>query len=266
MLYDRDDHEARPLLQAAPTAQPQANEFPELPLGADAFRSPLHTLPASAPAASGPQPVRLAFFVVATLAVAVGVIAAIALRDPAPEVTEAHEDQTPVAPRTEPAAVIKPAGVLAATAPRPIPVEEAQREAAAPERVEPPTVEPPAAKVAQTRSAKPSRKTTTSRRSKTQRRPRAKPVASALPELPKRQAVLAAMRNVTQDTRSCLSKPMRAKVDITFAGKTGKVSAANVHGVTGATASCVARAVRRAKLPPFSKPQLDISYPFRAPD
>jgi hypothetical protein len=54
-------------------------------------------------------------------------------------------------------------------------------------------------------------------------------------------------------------------VAITVAGSNGRVSAANVSGEFAGTpdGSCVARAVRGATFPRFSRASIVINYPFR---
>jgi hypothetical protein len=55
----------------------------------------------------------------------------------------------------------------------------------------------------------------------------------------------------------------QAPVAITFASN-GHVTSANVGGAFAGTsqASCIARAVRRATVPPFSRPSFTVNYPF----
>jgi hypothetical protein len=252
MVYDREDDEAR-------RADQQARSFPELPLGIEAFRSPLNTLPSDVPAPKHSQQARNMYFIVASLAVGLGVFAAVALHEPSPTLTEAREDRvaTPApapvksrdASRVVQAGVLSPVQALGAHAVPPKP-------SATPKRS---VVRDDVTRTASTRRAK---------RRNPQRKPapaaRERAASRKLPAHPSRSAVLAAMRSVTPAARSCLSGSAVAQAHITFKGETGKVMGASVKGVAGAAASCVASAVRAAKVPPFSKPQLEITFPFRA--
>jgi len=74
------------------------------------------------------------------------------------------------------------------------------------------------------------------------------------------------MKSVSGAVRACGGgQHGTAKVAITFRGSTGRVQSAEVSGQFSGTpiASCVARAVRRAKVPPFSKDSFNVTYPFQ---
>jgi hypothetical protein len=89
---------------------------------------------------------------------------------------------------------------------------------------------------------------------------------SDLPEAPSRDETLAAMRGVESAVRACAagqSVQGTAEVQMTVSGSTGRVTTANVNGITGAVGSCIARAVRSAKFPHFTKPTFAIKYPYR---
>jgi predicted Zn finger-like uncharacterized protein len=90
---------------------------------------------------------------------------------------------------------------------------------------------------------------------------------SDLPESPSRDETLAAMRGVEAAVRACNTGPEAttgtAEVALTVAGSTGRVTTANVTGITGNVGSCIARAVRNARFPRFSKPTFSIKYPYR---
>lgn len=265
MGYDRDNDELRALRQVDPPASNMADAFPELPLGSDAFRSPLHTLPSDVPARKRIVHPRTVYFVVASMSVALGVLAVFAMREPSPSLTEAREDlvAAPAAPsalavRAAPAAPAKAkvaAPALQAGVINPVAAVTANPQ---PARAKQPAVAPPAQTSERARPAPTPRAKATPRKVS-----RAKPKPK-LPEQPSRSAVLAAMRSVTTDARRCLSGGAIAQAHITFKGETGRVLNATVKGVEPAAASCVARAVRAARLPPFSKPQLEITFPFRA--
>ncbi|MBW2276226.1 MAG: hypothetical protein JRF63_01970 [Deltaproteobacteria bacterium] len=55
------------------------------------------------------------------------------------------------------------------------------------------------------------------------------------------------------------------KMNVTIAGATGRVKSATAMGGHAGTpvGLCAARAVRRAKFPKFSKPSLNVKYPFK---
>jgi hypothetical protein len=56
-----------------------------------------------------------------------------------------------------------------------------------------------------------------------------------------------------------------ATVAITVSGSTGRVTGANVTGQFAGTpvGSCIARAVRGATFPHFTRPTFNVTYPFR---
>jgi hypothetical protein len=56
-----------------------------------------------------------------------------------------------------------------------------------------------------------------------------------------------------------------ATVAITVTGSTGRVTGANVTGQFAGTpvGSCIARAVRGATFPRFTRPTFNVTYPFR---
>lgn len=89
---------------------------------------------------------------------------------------------------------------------------------------------------------------------------------AALPESPDRSQVLSAMRGVQGAVKACAAGAAEggtAKVALTVAGSSGKVTNVRVSGVEGPVGSCIAKAVREAKFPKFSKPDFSINYPFR---
>lgn len=258
MLQRRDDDESRSVAEVAPPAQATSDVFPELPLGSEAFRSPLHTIPAAPQVRESWRPASAAYVIGATLAVAVGLFTVFAMQEPAPVLTEAREDLVSSAPARLPAA--RTAGAVRSTPA----AASSPPELAAPRETAPTAASAAPAPVRSERSVVRRTKRSRSAARAAAARARAKPAARALPALPARNAVLAAMRSVTPDARRCLGGKAVANVDITFSGETGKVSAASARGVDGAAASCVERAVRRAKLRPFAKSGLDISFPFRA--
>jgi predicted Zn finger-like uncharacterized protein len=90
---------------------------------------------------------------------------------------------------------------------------------------------------------------------------------SGLEPLPTREQVKAAMQGVVGEVKACaagqsLESPS-AMVAISVSGATGKVSSVRVTGIQGAVGSCIAKAVRGANFPKFSKDTFSINYPFR---
>lgn len=90
--------------------------------------------------------------------------------------------------------------------------------------------------------------------------------AEDLPEQPSRDETLAAMRGVEAAVRACAANETvtgTAEVAINVAGATGRVTSATVTGITGTVGSCIARAVRNARFPRFSRSTFTIKYPYR---
>jgi hypothetical protein len=88
--------------------------------------------------------------------------------------------------------------------------------------------------------------------------------ASNLPDKPSRDDVLSAMNGVKDEVATCAKGQSGvAFVNVTVAGKTGRVTNAQVSGITGPAGSCIAKAVRKAKFQQFKSSQFMIKYPFR---
>lgn len=90
-------------------------------------------------------------------------------------------------------------------------------------------------------------------------------VASDLPESPSREAIQAAIESVRPAIQACADPTSRgqlARVRFTFAGE-GRTAHALVEGVTGPTASCVARAARGVRVPAFSRDRFVVEFPFQ---
>jgi hypothetical protein len=84
-----------------------------------------------------------------------------------------------------------------------------------------------------------------------------------LPLQPSRAQVIAAMQRITPAVNACFGQRHgKAKVLLTVIGRTGRVTTARVIGQRGQVGSCIARAVRRARLPAFGQRKLQISFPF----
>jgi hypothetical protein len=92
------------------------------------------------------------------------------------------------------------------------------------------------------------------------------PMAANLPEAPARDAVRSALQSVTSAVARCGGGQHGvAMTAISFRGSTGRVSSARVSGQFAGTpvGSCVARAVRRAHVPRFSRSSFSVNFPFR---
>jgi predicted Zn finger-like uncharacterized protein len=86
--------------------------------------------------------------------------------------------------------------------------------------------------------------------------------ASNLPEKPSREDVLSAMNGVKDAVKACGGTGV-AIASVTVSGKTGRVSGAEISGVTGEAGSCIARAVRKASFPKFQTDSFQVKYPFK---
>jgi len=101
--------------------------------------------------------------------------------------------------------------------------------------------------------------------------PRAAPAADPesdepLPETPDRAAVLSAMGSVRAAVAACAAgRGGVVTVRVTFAGSTGRVTTAVIEGAFAGTAegSCMARAIRAARVPRFAQPTASVSFPFQ---
>ena len=86
---------------------------------------------------------------------------------------------------------------------------------------------------------------------------------SNLPAQPGRDDVGGALRRVSSRVGGCGNGTAgTAQARIVFASS-GRVRSVNVTGVPPAVQSCVARAVRGARVPPFSRATFNVNYPFR---
>lgn len=88
--------------------------------------------------------------------------------------------------------------------------------------------------------------------------------ASNAPEQPSRQDVISAMNGVRSAVQACGNgQTGTASVTVTFASS-GRVTTANVAPPFAGTpaGSCIARAVRAASVPAFTRPTFQVTYPF----
>jgi len=98
--------------------------------------------------------------------------------------------------------------------------------------------------------------------------PAAAPVVAApdpaLPDVPERESVIAAIDGVRPMLQSCAAaRHGAALAHITVAGS-GRVTHAIVSGAFAGTpeGSCIARAIRGAQFPAFAQAKIELSYPF----
>jgi len=95
-------------------------------------------------------------------------------------------------------------------------------------------------------------------------KPAPAPVASNLPDLPSRDDVVSAMSSVKNAVSACAQGQTGvAFVNVSVAGATGRVTAAEVSGITGPAGSCIAKAVRAASFPKFQTKVFKVKYPFK---
>jgi hypothetical protein len=86
------------------------------------------------------------------------------------------------------------------------------------------------------------------------------------PGSPSREDVVAALRAIQPQVSACrAARGGVVEVDITVSGSSGRVRNALVVGEFSGTreGSCVARAVRSARFPTFSRDTFHVRYPFR---
>jgi predicted Zn finger-like uncharacterized protein len=93
-----------------------------------------------------------------------------------------------------------------------------------------------------------------------------KPAAADLPQSPSRDEVISAMKGVSGAVSACGNGQSGvAMCKISVSGATGKVTNVDVSGQFAGTpvASCVTRAVSKAKFPKFQQSSFSVSYPFK---
>jgi len=86
---------------------------------------------------------------------------------------------------------------------------------------------------------------------------------SNLPKKPSRDQVMSALRKVQPAVSSCAGGQKGVAMAQIVVASSGRVKSVNVTQVTGAVASCIARAVRGARFPQFSDQQFSVKFPFR---
>lgn len=87
---------------------------------------------------------------------------------------------------------------------------------------------------------------------------------SNLPDLPSRDDVVNGMSSVKGAVAACAQGQTGvAFVNVSVAGATGRVTSAEVTGITGPAGSCIAKAVRGAQFPKFQQKVFKVKYPFK---
>jgi hypothetical protein len=87
---------------------------------------------------------------------------------------------------------------------------------------------------------------------------------SNLPDQPTKSDVVNAMKGVQGQVSSCAKGQTGvAFVNVSIAGATGRVTSAEVTGITGPAGSCIAKAVRGAQFPKFQQKVFKVKYPFK---
>jgi predicted Zn finger-like uncharacterized protein len=88
--------------------------------------------------------------------------------------------------------------------------------------------------------------------------------AANLPDTPTRDQVLSAMTGVKPAVIACAKGGGAvATVTVNVAGMTGRVTTAQVTGVTGPEGSCIAQAVRKAAFPKFQQKVFKVTFPYK---
>jgi predicted Zn finger-like uncharacterized protein len=95
-------------------------------------------------------------------------------------------------------------------------------------------------------------------------KPKVEAPAANLPDLPSRDDVVSAMSGVKNAVSACAQGQTGvAFVNVSVAGATGRVTSAEVSGITGPAGSCIAKAVRAADFPKFAQKVFKVKYPFK---
>ena len=71
------------------------------------------------------------------------------------------------------------------------------------------------------------------------------------------------MNGVKSAVQACGGGGGVAMVNVSVAGETGRVTNAQVSGVTGPAGSCIAQAVRKAQFPKFQNKVFKVQFPFK---
>jgi hypothetical protein len=90
--------------------------------------------------------------------------------------------------------------------------------------------------------------------------------SSDLADTPSRSEVASGLGGVQAAVRNCKQgRSGTARARVTFAGDTGRVTSVQVDGdfAGGPENSCIERAVRAARVPPFRRPTFQVTYPYR---
>jgi len=91
-----------------------------------------------------------------------------------------------------------------------------------------------------------------------------KPAVEQLPQVPDRDITKQALKGVLPAVRKCAAGKHGVAEVVLTVKNTGRVMHAVVRGDFAGTVegSCIARAVRKTRLPPFLRPRFTLVYPF----
>ena len=182
---------------------------------------------------------------------------------PAPVASELESAE----PATVEPATVEPATVEPSVEPALLeaePVAEPPRRVRATPRASaprPPAASPPAASPSapsQTVEARPAPEPVAARA------PAPRPAPADLHALPTRAEIQAAMESARPSIQQCGSPATSgyvANIRFTFVSS-GRPTHAVVEGVSGQTASCIARAARAVRVPPFANDRMTVQFPF----
>ncbi len=87
--------------------------------------------------------------------------------------------------------------------------------------------------------------------------------ASNLPDQPSRDSVRRALQGVSPRAARCGNGTSGVANSAIVFANSGRVRSVRVSGVSPAIQSCVSRAVRAARVPPFSRSTFNVNFPFR---
>ena len=85
---------------------------------------------------------------------------------------------------------------------------------------------------------------------------------SSLPERPSKDEVKALLRALQPEIRACSDGTARIATVSIVVGSSGRVRSARVRELSGPVASCITRAVRKARFPRFRSTRLSIEFPY----
>lgn len=243
-------------------SQPATRFYERLPLGSEAFVTPLAPIESVPPGALRLR--SLGYILGAGAALAVIAIAVVSGSKSGPGQTSAAELRASrqAEPPADEANALEPTETVhqgLSQVPADEPSENVARAVAAVEAPDPtsarPELAPASAQPSQLALSEPAHA-----RPKTADRAARARKSQGLDQ-PDRAQVIAAMNAVQPAVRECFGAARgAATAELKIVGRSGRVSSARVTGQPGAIGSCIARAVRKAHFPTFAAESLTISY------